>query len=70
MVNQLDRNGNTPLHKACHFENLGSARLLLHAGADVNQANRNGVTPLQLACYDEKLHVIELLLSAGADVNN
>ena len=49
-VNAPQADGATALHWAAHWDDLETADLLLHAGADVDAANDLGVTPLWLAC--------------------
>src|SRR6516165_5300022 len=48
-VNAAQIDGTTALHWAVRADDLETADLLIHAGANVSVANREGVTPLQLA---------------------
>ncbi|KAJ3525625.1 hypothetical protein NM208_g11560 [Fusarium decemcellulare] len=61
-VNQVDRNKDTPLHKA---RSPLVAQLLLDAGADASAMNRDGETPLHVA---DSVDVLEVLLSK-TDIN-
>ena len=49
-VNVAQADGATALHWAAHWDDAGTAGLLIAAGADVNAANELGVVPLHLAC--------------------
>ncbi len=69
--------GDTALHVAAACYDLGTARRLLDAGADVHARNRRGALPLHAATnggpgaahWDppRQVAMIELLLAAGAD---
>ncbi|MGI9429104.1 MAG: ankyrin repeat domain-containing protein [Bythopirellula sp.] len=49
-VNETDKNGVTPLHRAVRFRSLAAVQLLLELGADVNATDRrSGSTPLHRA---------------------
>jgi hypothetical protein len=48
-VNQAEADGATALHWASYHDDLNSADLLIHAGANVNAANDLGATPLWAA---------------------
>ena len=67
-VNQINENGQTPLHAACFFDSLKIVRLLLKKGAKktINVQNKNGLTPLHWACEKNNLKTTELLLKNGA----
>ena len=62
--------GWTPLHFAAFAGNLGVARALLDAGADVNAVAENPFrnTPLQVSILTEQVDLARLLLSRGGDV--
>ena len=49
-INETDKNGVTPLHRAVRFRSPAAARTLIQEGADINQTcTRSGSTPLQRA---------------------
>lgn len=50
-VDAKDRNGQTPLHRACLNRYTIGAKALLNHGADINIEDEFGNTPLSLACY-------------------
>ncbi|MCP4745730.1 MAG: hypothetical protein GY874_06250, partial [Desulfobacteraceae bacterium] len=70
-VNQVDNDGQTPLHRAAkegHIDVVDA--LLLHPGADVNKADDEGWTPLNWAAEEGHTDVVNALLShPGIDVN-
>ena len=59
----------TPLYVAAVNGQVGKARMLLEAGADVNAGDRLGTSPLFIAAQDGDVDMIELLLSFGANVH-
>ncbi len=68
-VNAPEPDGTTPLHWAAHMDDVGTAELLIGAGANPKAANRHRVTPLSLAALNGNAAMIGLLLKAGADPN-
>lgn len=71
-VNQVFRNGETPLHVACRSGHVNVVDVLLSAGANVNQPNDRGETPLHAVCSQRTSHDVEIvkkLLAAGADMH-
>jgi len=67
-LNELDKNGYTPLIYAISRRHLAVAIELLNAGADVNARGRDGVTPLIAAVRRGESNMVEALLEAGADI--
>lgn len=72
--NSADRDGLTPLHKACMLptdDAVDVIRTLIAYGADVNMRSRRGrKTPLMCACEfltPWSVAVVKLLLESGAD---
>ncbi|HEV3332410.1 MAG TPA: ankyrin repeat domain-containing protein [Bryobacteraceae bacterium] len=68
-VSAASADGTTALHWLVRADDLETAELLIHAGADVNARNRRGVAPLDLACLNGSAAMVEKLLAAGADPN-
>jgi len=67
-VNQANKDGETPLWRACWNNNLEIVKLLLENGAkeSVNKADNGGYTPFYWACYKDNLEIVKLLLENGA----
>ena len=78
-VDERDKNGVTPLHRAVRFRSPAAVAELLRLGADPNATDRRTEsTPLHRAVtqtgapatagkLDEAVAIVELLLSNGAD---
>ena len=68
-VNEPQPDGATALHWAAYRDDLDTASLLIHAGANVNAVNELGVAPLYLACDNGSTAMVQALLTAGANPN-
>ena len=68
-VNSRQPDGATALHWAVHWDDLETADLLIHAGAQANATNDLGVMPLSLACTNGSAPMVKRLLKAGANPN-
>jgi hypothetical protein len=66
IVDQRDREGNTPLIYAIVNGKLDNVRLLLDRGADPNLANNGGGTPLAYATQLNREAIRDLLIEMGA----
>lgn len=66
-ISNKNKNGNTPLHKACQYGNISIVTELVGLGADINAKNRDGYTPLHLAAMKGKTDACEELLTLGAE---
>lgn len=64
-----DRDGYTPLHKACYNNNYELAQLLLKHGADPNRKTEMQWTTLHSACKWNNAKLAALVLQHGADIN-
>ena len=49
-IDVVDKDGNEPLHTACHQGHTETSKLLLSNGANVNAINKHGETPLHVSC--------------------
>src|SRR5436189_2870495 len=68
-VNAAQSDGTTALHWAARLDDLETADLLIHSGANVSAATRGGATPLELAAVNGSAAMIEKFIKAGVDVN-
>lgn len=66
-VNEKDKRGTTPLHRAAASGSAEAVRILLSAGADPNARNDFDATPLMWSATEPEK--VRLLLAKGADVN-
>lgn len=69
LVNAVDRDGYSPLHKACYNNNYELAQLLLRYKANINSLTEFKWTPLHSACKWNNARMAALVLQHGADVN-
>ncbi len=65
-VNEPDRFGWLPLHRAIDVGSRRLVRRLIVAGARVNEADRDGSVALDLALTQGRSHIVSILLKAGA----
>ena len=70
-VNEIDEEGNTPLHFAVGYNNKPVVEKMIEIGANVNaNDNRYDQTPLHVACaVQDAEEIVELLLENRANVN-
>lgn len=69
LVHATDRDGYTPLHKACYNNNFELAQLLLKYRADPNKKTEFHWTALHSACKWNNSKMAALVLQHGADIN-
>src|SRR2546423_2983125 len=71
LTTAFSSDGFAPLHLAAFFGQAETARVLIHAGADINAVSRNEmmVQPLHSAAASRRDEVARMLVEAGADVN-
>ena len=65
-----DGTGDTPLHRAVHFNHVNISRVLLLAGADPNLRDHRGASPLHIAACTGCRDIVADLLEAGADLEH
>ena len=68
-IKATDGSGNTAMHYACEWQEVGAITLLTEKGADINAKNANGETPLFSAVKADNPGVIALLVENGAEMN-
>jgi ankyrin repeat protein len=68
-VNVKNKEGYTPLHRACIWGYLNIAKLLIENKADVNIKTNRGSASLHFACSWGYLNIVKLLIENSADVN-
>lgn len=69
-MHAADRDGYTPLHKACYNNNYELAQLLFKYKADPNKKTEFEWTPLHSACKWNNSKMAALVLQHGADINS
>ena len=67
--NYEDRNGASPLQRACEIGHKNIIKVLLTKGAKINQKDVNGMTPLHWTCKKGHDTVAAYLLENGADIS-
>lgn len=66
IIQLVDCDGNTLLHKAVYKNNYPAAKFLIMKGIDLSTKNNQGVTALEIAVSQNNHEIETLLRSAGA----
>ncbi|XP_011866552.1 PREDICTED: ankyrin repeat domain-containing protein 49-like [Vollenhovia emeryi] len=69
LLDSTDKDGYTPLHRACYGNNVEVVEHLLEAGARVDARTQDEWQPLHSACCWNNTKCVEALIANGADVN-
>ena len=68
-INEIDKNGNTPLIAAIQHDLPDMIRALLERGCRTDGHDRDGWTPLTMAAFTGRTKAVSNLLDSGADLN-
>ncbi|KAI0217868.1 hypothetical protein LSAT2_030329 [Lamellibrachia satsuma] len=69
LVDAVDEDGYSPLHRAAYNGYTEAAQILLENGANVEAKTNDGWHPLHSACNWDQVEVAAVLLGNGASVN-
>ncbi|KAI5710777.1 hypothetical protein M8J76_016253 [Diaphorina citri] len=69
LVDAVDKDGYSPLHRACYNGHANIVELLIQRGADTQKTTIDGWTPLHSACKWNNTECVIVLLNYGVDVN-
>lgn len=64
-----DKDGYTPLHRACYDNHVEIVEYLLQAGAKIDAKTQDEWQPLHSACCWNNVECIAALIAYGADIN-
>ncbi|MCP5378377.1 MAG: ankyrin repeat domain-containing protein [Rickettsiaceae bacterium] len=65
IIQLVDADGNTLLHKAVYKNNYSAAKFLIMKGIDLSAKNNQGITALEIAVAQDRPEIETLLRSAG-----
>ncbi|XP_015121931.1 ankyrin repeat domain-containing protein 49 [Diachasma alloeum] len=69
LISVTDKDGYTPLHRACYGNHVNIIEYLLLRGAKIDAKTIDGWEPLHSACCWNNVNSISMLVSNGANVN-
>ncbi|XP_044269868.1 ankyrin repeat domain-containing protein 49-like [Tribolium madens] len=69
LVSSTDKEGYTPLHRACYGNHVEVVKYLLQNGADIAAKTEVQWQPLHSCCHWNNIECAQILLAEGADVN-
>ncbi|XP_015591599.1 ankyrin repeat domain-containing protein 49 [Cephus cinctus] len=69
LLHCVDKDGYTPLHRACYGNHVDMVELLLQNGANIDAQTMDGWQPLHSACCWNNVNCAMILIANGADVN-
>ncbi|KAH0567525.1 ankyrin repeat domain-containing protein 49-like [Cotesia glomerata] len=69
LVHATDKDGYTPLHRACYANHTKIIEVLLKRGAKIDAKTIDGWEPLHSACHWNNVESITLLVANGANIN-
>uniref|UniRef100_A0A8D9AB98 Ankyrin repeat domain-containing protein 49 n=1 Tax=Cacopsylla melanoneura TaxID=428564 RepID=A0A8D9AB98_9HEMI len=69
LLNAVDKDGYSPLHRACYNGHADMVNILIQRGADIKKTTIDGWMPLHSACKWNNTECVTILLNYGADIN-
>ncbi|XP_001604411.4 ankyrin repeat domain-containing protein 49 [Nasonia vitripennis] len=69
LIECVDKDGYTPLHRACYGNHTKVVEFLLEAGAKIDAKTQDDWQPLHSACCWNNVDCAAILVQHGADVN-
>ncbi|XP_057327112.1 ankyrin repeat domain-containing protein 49-like [Microplitis mediator] len=69
LVHATDKDGYTPLHRACYGNHTSIIEYLLLKGAKIDAKTIDGWEPLHSACHWNNVESIAILVANGANIN-
>ena len=69
-MNQVDKQGSSPLHSAAQEGHIKIVKLLVKKGANIHQATHQGQSPPHLATLKGHNEVVDYLIKKGADFDD
>lgn len=69
LLDCTDKDGYTPLHRACYGNNIEVVEYLLGSGVKIDTKTQDEWQPLHSACCWNNTECAEALITSGADIN-